>query len=115
MTLSEYLIEAVAKRATGKYFDSYMTKEQLVEWLEQNGFKQLDHPGYSDEKSYDVANTHWGNWVDVHSKEIFSLVFLFDSKNKINQVVISKKRTRSSIKISNEQAIEILKTMALEK
>ena len=74
MGLSEYLIEAVAKRKSGKYakFPTEPDKESVVYFLENHGFRRVkyddiyEEPGrvYCFGRCDNDPSTHWIRFID---------------------------------------------------
>ena len=89
MTLSEYLIEAVATRTTGKYFDP--SKDSVITWLDLHGFRRYEYyePDtdihlQDEEKTYmvgpNIKGRETSDWVSIHTPEIYEIVMWFDQK-----------------------------------
>lgn len=73
MRLSEYLIEAVAKRKSGKYgFPSRPDKESVVYFLKTHGFREVKYDDIRKESGRvycfgdcsDDPATHWIRFID---------------------------------------------------
>lgn len=84
MTLSEYLIEAVAKRTSGKYGpEPYM--DSVVKWLESMGFKPVEGTTSSIKtmkgKVYLLIGGHWKT-LCVHSERIYEIMFFFSESGE---------------------------------
>ena len=95
MRLSEYLIEAIAKREAGKY-GPRPEKESLVKWCIEHEFEELEWRDdftasmYPDENCFLVgpnsARYSWSNWLKVHSKKIGYVTFWFGSSDKVTDI-----------------------------
>jgi hypothetical protein len=95
MTLSEYLIEAVAQRKPGKYGPE-SNKQSIIDWCNEHNFTQVKWsagiriynlpegncyllgPNFSDNEKT--------NWLRVHNKDINSLTFWFDKSGKVYDI-----------------------------
>ena len=121
MNLSDYILESVARRSTGKYIDisPESTMNEIAEFLDANGFQRIDQPtadSFSEKKKlYEFCVPEKGKegvrWIDVHSPNVYSLLFFFSPDHKIRQSIITRKQQSSNIKATADSAIELLKTM----
>jgi hypothetical protein len=78
MTLSEYLIEAVANRTTGKYGPEPY-RDSLVKWLESKGFKSVEGTTRNIRTMNGKVYLLSKNRKDlcVHSEHIYEIMFFF--------------------------------------
>jgi hypothetical protein len=93
MTLSEYLIEAVANRTTGKYYIPDADWQSILKWLKLKGFtgygfdaRDLEKHLHTKGNTYMVGNDTNGrrdipNCVSVHTRGVHEIVFWFDLEN----------------------------------
>ena len=91
MNLKEYLIEAIAKRTSGKY-GIEPNKDSIVKWLDENGFVRFD---YSNDLERHLSKNfptymfgpndqlEWTNWISIHTQDrnLYELVIWFDKKD----------------------------------
>jgi hypothetical protein len=89
MRLSEYLIEAVAVRTTGKYLEP--SKEPVIEWLDSHGFRRYEYyePDTDihlreKDKTYmvgpNIKGRETSDWVSIHTPETYEIVMWFDQR-----------------------------------
>jgi hypothetical protein len=119
MRLSEYLIEAIAKRVAGKY-GPRPEKESLVDWCIEHDFEELEWRNdftasmYPDENCFLVgpnsARYSFSNWLKVHNKKIGYVTFWFGSSDKVTDIRYdnAKSLTRT---IGFDEATKILISM----
>ena len=104
MKLSEYLIEAVAKRKSGKYgVKPY--KESVIEWLDRNGFTSHKWDGSGTRHLRGSRMTYMTgpystpedgepiNWISIHTPDIYELVAWFDTDGRFTRYRIVRNGT----------------------
>jgi hypothetical protein len=108
MKLSEYLIEAVAKRKSGKYGGIKPYKESVIEWLNSKGFipyewdysatKHLRYPRmtYMTGPYRNAEDGEASNWISIHTPDIYELVAWFDTDGIFTRYRIIRNRNGSS-------------------
>jgi hypothetical protein len=119
MTLSEYLIEAVAKRTSGKY-SLKPEKMPIMDWLDRNGFKQVERPAIgetvnlkSKDRIYFLGpNTIYGsNWIAMHSKNVYELIMWFDENDNVSEIEYRINEGRCIKYMTFDEATKILASM----
>jgi hypothetical protein len=116
MKLSEYLIEAVAKRVTGKYYTPDTNWQSILKWLKLKGFtgygfdaRDLEKHLHTKGNTYMVGNDVTGrdqpNWLSVHTRSVHEIVFWFDQENgSVHNVELN-----DGTYIPFEEAIDLIK------
>jgi hypothetical protein len=78
MKLSDYLIEAVAKRTTGKYFKGYISKGMImsdfIKYLESNGIKKKN---WGVKTIQEIVFNATGQWYIVLSSSLSNTSMLY--------------------------------------
>lgn len=95
MNLSQYLTEGILSKRTGMYGPN-PTKEELIAWVDENGFEHIKWSMYFNNSSFKDYNCYLlgpnmpryndSDWLKVHNKDVYALTFWFDSKGNVRDI-----------------------------
>ena len=95
MRLSEYLIEAVAQRKSGKYGPEFK-KQSIIDWCNEHNFLEvpwslgINRSKLPKENCFilgpNFENNPNSDWLSVHNEDIVSLTFWFTPSGDVKDI-----------------------------
>jgi hypothetical protein len=118
--IATYIGEAVANRTSGKYNHNLgPRKENVLNWLEYNGFKRYEWDGKGEMHIVDDESTYMVgprpgtgqfryNWISIHTPDIYELILWFNENGMFKEYRLDSEKNSGEYLKDFSDVVKIL-------